>query len=132
MGISSDGMLVFGIEWEDDDTMPEFMGEFDDFDEYLDSLNDLPDYGEPGHSFSDQQEARDKIPVDMVRHCSYDYPMFIFAVRGYEFSASRGYPMEITADKLKVDPEKLKAFKLWLAERGIQGEPSWFLCSIMG
>lgn len=130
MGVSTDGILVFGIECGEDEETPEFMSGFDDFDEYLDSLSGLPQWGEPGHNFAANAEFRKTVPADMVLHCSYDYPMYILAVRGTQVTARRGYPQEI--ESLGVDPAKLAAFKVWAEERGITGEPKWLLCSMWG
>lgn len=132
MGVSTDAILVFGIPVGEEDEHPEFMGNFDDFDDYLDSLSGLPQYGEPGYSSKARQEFHDKCPADLVWHCSYEYPMYILAVRGTEIRAYRGDEVEITPEKLVVPETKLAEFRAWIAERGIQDEPRWYLCSMWG
>lgn len=132
MGVSTDGILVFGFEVGEEDERPDFLEGVEDFDEYVDRESGLPEWGEHGHSFEDQRAFRDKYPVDLITHCSYDYPMHILAVRGTKRRASRGYPLEIDPTDLNVPSEKLEAFKNWAAERGIQGEPKWLLCSLWG
>lgn len=130
MGISSDGILVYGIPYDEDET-PAFLEEFEgDFDGYLDSISGLPDYGQPGHDFAAQRAFREACPVDVVTHCSYDYPMYIIAVRGTESRNSRGYVTEIAS--LDVSRERLSAFTEWCAERGITGSPKWCLVSMYG
>jgi len=132
MGQSTNGILVYGIAFEDEDELPEslsFLEEFDgDFDEYLESLAGLPKWGEPGHSFEAVRAHRETCPADLVMHCSGDFPMYILAVRGTEITAHRGHAVEITS--LDVPVAKVAAFKQWCAERGIEGEPKWYLCSM--
>jgi hypothetical protein len=130
MGVSTDAMLVFGIACGDEEEVPGFMLGFDDFDEYLNSISGLPEYGCDGHDFDAQRKFRDSVPADMTLHCSYDYLMYILAVRGTEICACRGNPKEITS--LDVPAEKVEAFKAWASERGIVGEPKWLLCSMWG
>ena len=130
MGVSTDAILVFGIACGDEDEVPGFMLGFDDFNEYLNSISGLPEYGEEGHSFDAQRKFSESVPADMTLNCSYDYPMYILAVRGTEMRAWRGSPMEITS--LDVPVEKVEAFKAWVSERGIVGEPKWLLCSLWG
>lgn len=138
MGISTDGILVYGIAYEDEGELPEFLVDWaeendtdpGDFDDYLDSISGLPNYGEPGHDFSAQRAWRETCPVDLVRHCSYECPMYILAVRGTEITARRGYPQVINT--LDVSGYKIDAFNAWCKERGIVGEPKWYLCSMWG
>lgn len=68
MGTSTDGILVYGIELEDEDSLPEFMGDFDDFDEYVDDLN-----GMSAADWKERQAAREQCPADLTMHCSFEY-----------------------------------------------------------
>lgn len=129
MGTSTDAILVYGIECGEEEP-PEFMDGYDDFDDYLNSLSGLPKYGEPGHDFAAQRAYRDAFPVSMTLHCSYDYPMYILAVRGSETCASRGNAKQITS--LVVSEEKVAAFKEFCEKNGVEGEPKWLLCSMWG
>ena len=129
MGTSTDAILVYGIECGED-CVPEFMEGFDDFDDYLDDLSGLPKWGEAGHDFVKQKAFRESFPVSMTMHCSYEYPMYIVAVRGTETIASRGYANEITS--IAVDEEKISAFKEFCEKNGIEGQPKWLLCSMWG
>lgn len=133
MGVSTDGILVFGIQLPEEET-PEFLEGFEnDFDDFIDSLNGLPQWGEEGHDWNKTHAFRDNFPVDLVQHCSYDYPMYILAVRGTEIMASRGYPKEIDPLTLKVDPEKIEFLRKFCEEYGIEWEePKWYLCSMWG
>lgn len=129
MGISSDGILVFGIDLGEE--QPEFMGECDGFDDYMDSQNGLPQWGEVGHDWDATHAFRNSYPASMTLHCSYDYPMHILAVPGTETTAYRGSPKEI--EFLSVSDEKVDAFKAWCVEHGIEDpEPKWLLASMYG
>ena len=126
MGVSNDAQLVFGFAFEDEESKPEFLGEFDDLDDYLTAA--LTD-----QSYEKQRKIIEACPAEIIWHCSYDYPMYILAVRGTMISSSRGYLEEITSEKLTVAPEKIAAFKTWCEENNIEyQEPKWLLCSING
>ena len=130
MGVSSNGILVYGINF--DEEPPEFIEAFDnDFDDYLNSLSGLPEYGQPGHDFAAQRAFRETVPADMTMYCSYEYPMYILAVRGTETVVHRGYVKDI--ESLEVPADRVEAFKAWCIDRGIQNpEPKWLLCSMYG
>lgn len=129
MGVSSVGLLVFGIDLGEDE--PEFWGDHNDMDDFLDSESGLPTYGCPGYDYEKLSANRKKCPADVIFYCSYDYPMHILAVRGTERRVSRGYVKEI--ETLSVEPEKVEAFKAWCADHGIaDAEPKWLLCSMYG
>lgn len=132
MGTSTNAILVYGFEVGDEDETPEFLEEFEgDFDEFLNDLSGLPKYGEKGHSFSDQSAYRDKCPADLTIHCSYDYPMYILAVRGTEIIARRGYSK--TIPNLDVSETDIAAFKAWCEVNNIEyQEPRWLLVSMWG
>ena len=132
MGTSTDAILVYGFEIGSEDEPPEFLEAFDgDFDEYLNDISGLPKYGESGHTFEAQWAWRDSCPADMTMHCSYDYPMYILAVRGTKTTAYRGYPKEIKS--LAIDEAKVSAFREWCEANGIEyQEPKWLLVSMWG
>ena len=128
MGVSSDGIVVFGIDLGEEP--PEFLD--GDFDDYLDSISGLPQYGEPGHSWDAINAHRKACPADVTIYCSYDYPMYILAVRDTEVRVSRGYVIDVS-DLPAPDEARLAAFKAWCVERGVENpEPKWLLCSLYG
>lgn len=122
MGTSTDAILVFGFELnnEEGDT-PEFLEEAEgDFEEFLNKLSGLPQYGEHGHSFDDQRAYRERCPADII-----------LAVRGTAVRAWRGSSK--TIESLHVAAEKITAFKAWCEETGIEyQEPKWLLVSMWG
>ena len=116
MGVSTDGILVFGIPLEEGVEFPEVANFDDDFEEYL------------------YQKRRDdpNFPVELVSHCSCEYPMYILAIAGTEFSASRGYVQKIdnlpTVTETQID--QLRAFaEAHDLDDWLDGEPGWYLCS---
>lgn len=144
MGISSDGLLVFGfpIGEEDENPLPNLLGDGEDFEDFEDFIADEAGIGQWSDYFTDEQsshylakkcEVVAACPVDLVRHCSYEYPMYFLAVRGTDRSASRGSPEEISLESMAVAPEKIEAAKQWCVEHNIEWqEPKWYLASLYG
>jgi hypothetical protein len=127
MSTSTNGILVFGIDF--DESLPEFMGNETDFEDFLQVELKLPMYGSAGYSYEEKSKKIETCPANLVIHCSYDYPMYILALRGTEKTAHRGYPVEITS--LEIAPERLEAFKDWCKAHGIENpEPKWLLASL--
>lgn len=119
MGVSTDGILVFGIPLEEGIEFPEVEGYGDDFGEYVyDARREDPNF-----------------PVDLVTHCHHEYPMYILAVSGTETTASRGYPQKIDGlpEVSAAQIDRLRAFAD-AHDLGdyCEGEPGWYLCSMWG
>jgi len=142
MGVSSDGILVFGIPLDFEDTMEEdlpFMSGFDDFGDMVAHEAGLPEWrggmsdDESRKHWEAKRSAESACPVNLVLHCSYEYPMWIIAVRGTEVSASRGMPELIDPELLNVSVDRIEAAKAWCESHDIQWrEPRWILCSLYG
>lgn len=129
MGVSSDGLLVYGIDLGEE--MPDFLVDHEDLDDLLLTEGKQPKYGEEGHDFKSQRTYLENQPVEMTFYCSYDCPMHILSVRGTEKSVNRGYVEEITS--LEVDPDKRQKFIEWCLAHGIANpEPKWLLASMYG
>lgn len=129
MGISSDGILYFGFQVGQDEEPPEWMGEFDDFDDFLVAKAGLPD----DSPYEVRRGIIKECPAELQMYCSYDYPMYILGIRDAEHRVNRGYTAEITAENLIVAPEKIAAFKAWCDANSIEWqEPKWLLCSMYG
>ena len=126
MGVTSDGVLVFGFPIGEADEVPEFLGECDDMDDFIGGP-----WSNEGH---DARAAKiNACPADLTLYCSYDYPMHILSVRGTELAANRGDALEVTPEHLAVAPERIAAFKAWCETNGIEyQEPKWLLCSMYG
>lgn len=139
MGQSTDAILVYGIDLGSEDEPPEFMNSFDDFDEFIQREAGLvyPENGsdqEREEYFTKAREARNNCPVELVCHCSGDYPMYILAPRGCHITASRGYPEEISNLNQITPSEKLmKQFKQWCLLYSVEwSEPKYYLVSYWG
>lgn len=110
MGMSSDGILVFGIDLGEN---PKFLfdeenEEHMDIDGFIDKISDINEY-----NYEKSKEAKAKLGIDMTLYCSYECPMYILAVPGTETNVSRGSVEVIDPDKMKISQEqldKLKAF----------------------
>lgn len=129
MGISSDGVLYFGFQVGDEDERPEWMGEFEDFDDWLCNKAGLAEDA----PWEERKPIIDGCPAELQLFCSYDYPMYVLGVRDAEHRAYRGDIVEIGTAQLAVEDEKIAAFKAWCEANGIEyQEPKWLLCSMYG
>lgn len=152
MGVSTDALLVYGIDltragYCDEEEYPAFFTDDDeedfDFDKVLMrdaglapwAYHEDDDKCEDIKVFSARRKlAQEQAGVELITHCSGDYPMYILAVAGVGWSASRGSTIEISmADMLVnqlVGTDKLREFCKrhdipWL-------NPKWLLCSYWG
>lgn len=123
MGVSSDGLLWYGVALEDD-------GYDDDLSERLEAIIDGPD----GEGYGDGREwlaEQGLTGVEFVRHCSYDYPMYGLAVAGTSTRASRGYPKRVDLDGTP-DPAPVLAAMRALDIPIEDGAIGWHLGSLYG
>ncbi len=127
MGVSTDAILVFGFEYGEEGEDPEFLGEHEDLDDFI--------YAKHGKTYDDPYEERQALvracPIDLVPHCSDDYPMHIIAIRDTETRARRGYAEVINPQSLVISEDKIAAARKWCEGHGIEWqEPKWLLCSM--
>jgi alpha-L-arabinofuranosidase len=99
MGLSTDGILFWGIAIPEDDEngdaiklpwVSEDEDNYDDFDDWLCKENNIEGDYEIRSAFVKS------FPVELVQHCSLDYPMYALAVRGTVTTAYRGSVEDIT------------------------------------
>jgi hypothetical protein len=153
MGVSTDGQICYGIAFEGDFEFPwndyddidewwicgvhKFKPSFEIYDENGGYINgkcpadaDISKYYGEKHDFAQNHP----MPVELVMHCSYDYPMYILAVQGSRLRNSRGYPVGFSPDNLVVSDESKAALLKFCADFGIEceGEPKWLLTSMWG
>lgn len=130
MGVSTDGILVFGIELGEE--LPEFLEDFYDiWWDFTDSISGVAE--DDPKRCEKRRDFRDNFPVELVSHCSYEYPMYILAVKGTKITASRGSPKVIDPTSLVVSPEKIEKLRKFCEEYRIEWEePEWYLCSMWG
>lgn len=124
MGVSNDAQLIFGIDMEE---FSDFLEDYDgDFDSFVAQKEELA----PSIEFWEYLKT---YPVSWEMHCSYEYPMYILSIPGYQITASRGYPDIITAERLLVPQEKIDSMKTWCEKYNVPWvEPKWLLCSMNG
>jgi len=129
MGISSDGILYFGFEVGGEDEPPQWMEDFEDFDDFICAKAGLP----INAKYEKRKPVIEACPADLQQFCSYEYPMYILGVRGAEHRVARGFTKEINVAELAVDQAKIDAFKAWCEANDIEWqEPKWLLCSMYG
>lgn len=143
MGVSTDAILAFGFDLGEE--LPEsLVGEDGDsggfeFEEWLKTKAGIV-YPE-GHAgikspaYTAYYEAGKALveacPVDLITHCSYDYPMYFLAVRGTEVKAWRGHPKTVTTGPIK--QSQLNAMRKFCDDNGIPWqEPQWHIFSLWG
>lgn len=142
MGVSTDAIIAFGFDLGEE--TPSFLKpngddessiEFEEFVTNEAGIN-YPDgfrYGTPEYTaYSEARDAALKAcPVDVVMHCSYDYPMYFLAVRGTEVNASRGNPKKV--EQQQIDFTAVGAMREWCKNHGVEWqEPAWHIFSMWG
>lgn len=105
MSISTDAIICFGVELEDDQ-----LNETDDVEDWFgENLN--PNL------------------VELVTHCYMDEPMYIAAVKGTYMNAWRGSPKSFDTQEMSkyITQEALDELRK-ISDR----DPKWLLCSYWG
>ena len=91
-----------------------------------------PNWDERVKTYFEQRDALIKAcPVEIIIHCSYDYPMYILALRDTDVSAARGYPKVIDPAALKVDPARIEEAKEFCKDADLPAfdDPQWLIFS---
>lgn len=133
MGQSTNGILVFGIDYSDDES-----GFFDLFelDEFLMSENNI---NQPENSnydsdewkiyFKTKHQIEKNFPIDVIWHCHIDCPMHLVVIKRLSFKACRGDTLEIDMT-LRPTDEEIQALKKFCAKAGLTyHQPKWMLAS---
>lgn len=134
MGQSTDALIAFGFDLgEDLEAFEHLEGFEDDPDDFIEKAMGIPEYGDPTRpSYDEVEKLRQAYPVELIRHCSCDYPMYFLAVTGTKKLASRGSPVVIDTLNMAVPLDRFNAFMAWCVEHGIdvpEGDPRWYLFS---
>lgn len=112
MGVSTDAYLAFGVD----------LGE-----EGIDQLREK--YPE---AFPDDEDdtAFEMSGLELIQHCHCNAPMWILAVAGTRFRATRGNPLAFQVGEI-FTPEGIDRLKEVVSALGDppEGEPSWLLFS---
>ena len=144
MGQSTDALLMFGVSLGDGEDMewPPELVEPDDGDAGYPDLQgwidrraglqrpQTEDYKDPTWSayWQAQRAAKAACPIELISHCSSDYPMWVVALRDTVQRANRGHPTTPTMREISdADRAALKGF---CEEFGLPwSEPAWVLAS---
>lgn len=135
MGQSTDALMAFGFDLGEE--LPEIFAtdaeDGFDADEFL--LRDydagVPDWtpDRPTDYWCKKYEALAKLPVDIITHCSGEYPMYFLAVRGTNRRAYRGAP--IVAEQYQIGEDQIAALRAFCDKHGIEWqEPRWHIFSM--
>lgn len=155
MGVSTDGIICYGIaleegielpwdndEWDNDEEewwMYEVCGyqnPFELFDKRGNWIPGMENDEEKHRQYYDQRrEFREAhpIPIKVVRHCSGEYTMYIIAVPRTVLVASRGYPESFDPEEMYItDEEHFSVINFCDGHSIDRGEelPRWWLCSM--
>jgi|SRR5687768_3415061 len=135
MGVSTDGILAYGVDLQELDSS--------DFPDYRDATEceecAATDWEKRcGECFEGLDEYVSAVlkkagitGVSLIMHCSYEYPMWILGT--HRFTAYRGSPTDVPVDTLAVPEEERGAIRLALTVLGQkQEEPAWLLATIWG
>ena len=141
MGQSTNAILAFGFDLGEpsEELLKAFGTDPDndssiDFEQWIETQAGLVyPAGGTDKAYRAYRKARDAAaaacPVDLITHCSGDYPMYFLAVRGTEMTAHRGDPTAVTIEA--VAPEKIQAMRELCEKHGIEWkEPGWHIFSM--
>ena len=139
MGQSTDGILVYGIDFGEDFDSERFVDadgdqDFEGFIHLERGVSPIMDVESTTYRdarWNAQKEAVKNYPIELVKYCSGNYPMYVVAVPGTKIRASRGDAKIITPDRLRVTNEQETALKGWCEQHDIKwSQPHWLLCSV--
>ena len=153
MGVSSDGLIAFGIPFEEDFEFPwneKHEGDietwwldvcgfkptlypFTDEGEYIKDYTDkmVNDYFAEKHAFQKEHPLR----IELRNYCHGDYPMDMLCIKSSVITANRGSPTELNPENLTARGEdwtKILTDFCKKHEIEIPSEPKWYLFSYMG
>jgi hypothetical protein len=134
MGVSTNAYLAFGINLGEE--CPESWGNgFDEYEYvkektglvYPDGAKDSP---EMDAYYQELFKRTKELPVEIVNHCSGNYPMYFVAVKRTVHTARRGYPEQIKPEDMVVSEQEIVTLRAFCEEQGIEWkEPVWHLFS---
>lgn len=150
MGISTDGILCFGIMLEEEIELPwgkddiedwwiyEVKGYknlyevYDDKGEYINGVKPAEEVIDKYFEARRKFKEKNPLPISLVLHCSCDYPLYIVSLPHLNFYAERGYPEKIDPEKLNVKTRDVDLIVNFCKEHNLEtvGEPNWYLCSL--
>ncbi len=150
MGTSTDAILALGFDLGEE--LPEKLfildeeraerADYFEFDTWFKQNvfeEPEPDIEKDGDAWSAwykrSNAALEEYPLNIIQHCSSDYPMWFLTFRGTIERAKRGNPVAIEYDFLnqQIPDDKLNFLKEFCDEFGIEWqEPKWHIFSMWG
>jgi hypothetical protein len=146
MGISTDAILAYGYDLGDDPDVDWWANRDEDDEEesdfgevatnkMLESIGFTEKWvsGIDDEYFTRKRNAEGQLGVEIIYHCSYDYPMYILAAK--EIRAYRGDVTVIEMSDLLINIEwddKLARALQSLGIKPINEYPQWMLVSMWG
>lgn len=120
MSTSTDAILCYGFELEPNGKIILLEDLYSDKRPAYDSL-----------TIQGQIDMRNKCPIEIVLHSSFDHPMHILAVKGTVIEATRGFAERALFKHPNI--KQVKDAKAWCREFGFEWlTPEWFICSFYG
>lgn len=136
MGRSTTAMVAFGFDLGED--LPEAWEglEFDDIIAQENGLEQPPpeshDNSKWSNYFTTLGQLADAYPLELIYHCSCDYPLHFLALKGTQQWADRGYPA-LLEQLPPIEPDAITQMKDFCARHNINWqEPGWYLFSNEG
>ena len=140
MGQSTNAIIAFGFDLGEE--LPDALAELlriheRDTDKVLIAASNigLPDYNEVGHDIycAAFDKAESELKIDLIEHCSAEYPMYFLAVRGSAKTANRGFPKALDDEDLDASKfhEGGDAMYKFCTKHGIEWQaPQWHIFSM--
>ncbi len=140
MGQSTDAIIAFGFDLGEEipESLSELMSQHEhDPDQALaeDYGIALPEYA-PGCDYKAYAAAMESalagLKIDLIAHCSGDYPMYFLAARGSNKRASRGNPTALSENDFLINHLLEKdAMRAFCDRHGVEWqEPKWHIFSM--
>lgn len=138
MGVSTDAILCYGFSLDTEEgELPVFLSGDIEFDNFVAQLYDLSMPSCPHKSgdkewreyFEKKSELMKQVGIDIVRHCSDGYPMYILAIKESVKTARRGQTVEL-AQSVSVNTEWREKLMAFCKKANLEfQEPQLILCS---
>ena len=141
MGQSTNAIIAYGFDLGEELPQSLQIAREEDSDFEWESFL-IADYGievptwQPGQyeAYSEARKtALTQVPVDVIEHCSGDYPMYFLAVRGTDITARRGYPERLPPRRPHdfVSQAQIDALYAFCKRHDIEWqEPGWHIFSM--
>ena len=134
MGISTSAQIAFGVDYQNE--LPKVLNDImydEDYEELYDSEEvflKLVGYDVDNMEWKEKHEKYKEIPIEIIYHCSEEYPMCILAIKGTRKTAYRGEPKKLDIRKFLVISQKENEALAFCEKYGIEDwNPEWLLFS---